>query len=325
MHGGTVMVRSVTRPVPALWCGLLLWMLMAVDGTTWAASEAAEPGAKRWSVSPLLGVAGPRLRLLNEGEFAASLPGRGRITLPVTGDNVDYDFIIDNPLKPIDWGSNAGIEFQLLLDRRHSLLFGFSVWEGGSTSTVSTEIPFQGGLTPTLYERSGKISYFEYYVGYRRNLFGKPRKYRVYGKVLLRELFDIDYEERFVFSFAGGPNETFKRNVVVESQATGVLMLEGALGSEYFFYDWLSVGMDLGYSYGFGRFRLGDASRRNDIQANDNIRFKLPAILGDDRKLKYLWRAAPFDDDPSYERDNYRPLKLKFDGWRLLVRVNFYF
>lgn len=304
----------------SLVASMLMVMLIASPQTARGAEK-----AKRWSVAPVLGINSPQLKLLNQGEFKSPLPGQGRLTLPGTGDNIDFNFIIENDLEPIDWGTNAGVEFQLLLDAQYSLLLGFSVWEGGGKSTVSTEIPFQGRLTPTLYERSGDVSYFEYYVGLRRNFITRPRKFNLYGKLLLRELFDIDYKEEFVFAFQGGPNESFKRIIVIESQATGVLMLELALGAEYFIHDWISLGVDTGYSYGFSKFKLGDASRKDDIQANDNIRFKLPSILDADGKLKYLTEAAPFSDDPSYEDSFYRPLELKFDGWRVLFKVNFYF
>ncbi len=311
--GGHAMKRRL--PMAALVSVGLL-----ISGVTSAAVD-----GKRWSISPTLGISSPKLKLLNDGEFAAPLPGQGRLTLPGSGDNIDSNFIIDNTLEPIDWGTDTGVEFQLQVNDRNALLFGFSVWEGASTSSVVTEIPFQGVLTSTVYERSGKISYFEYYVGWKRDLFTRPRKYNIYSKFSLRELFDIDYKEEFVFAFEGGPSESFKRVIVTESQATGVLMLELAMGFEYFIADWVSLGVDAGYSFGFSKFRLGDASKKDDIQANDNIRFKLPAILGDDRKLKYLAEAAPFDDDPSYEQNFYRPLKLEFDGWRSLFRVNFYF
>lgn len=305
---------------PGLSMAVLLLGGLLIYGPTTRAVE-----NKHWSVSPLIGVSSPGLRRLNEGEFAAPLPGQGRLTLPGSGDNVNSNFIIDNTLEPIDWGTNGGVEFQLRVNDKNALLFGFSVWEGGSTSTVLTEIPFQGVLTSTVNERSGKISYFEYYLGWKRDLFTRPRKYNVYSKFSLRELFDIDYKEEFVFAFQGGPNESFKRVVVTESQATGVLMLELGMGFEYFIADWISLGVDAGYSFGFSRFKLGDASKKDDFQANDNIAFKLPAILDDDQKLKYLAEAAPFDNDPSYEQNFYSPLKLNFDGWRTLFRVNFYF
>ncbi|HHH36905.1 MAG TPA: hypothetical protein ENK48_08800 [Gammaproteobacteria bacterium] len=280
---------------------------------------------KRWSVSPMLGVEGPRLHLLNDAEFDAPLPGQGRITLEATGDNLDFGFIVENRLDPINWGSTAGLEFQLLLDERYALLFGFGIWEGESTSSVRTEIPFQGVLTPTLYERTGKMSYFEYYLGVRRNFIARPGRYNVFGRLSLRELFDIDYREKFVFTFQGGPGESFKRLIVTDSQATGVTLLDIGLGAEYFLRDWISIGGDIAYGIGFTSFRLGNASKQDNIQPNDNIQFKLPAILDAQGKLKYLHDPAPFSDDPSYESVNYRPLRLEFDGWRALLRVNLYF
>jgi len=300
------------------------WLLLSSLLLLQTVSHAAR-NAKTWGFSPLLGINRPQLKLLNHGEFSAGLPGRGRLTLQNTGENADFDFIIDNTLPAIDWGSNAGIEFQLLVSKKNALLFGFSVWEGTARSRVATEIPFQGVLTPTTYERTGRISYFEYYLGWRHDFFQLPRKFNLYTKFALRELFDIDYKEDFSFNFQNGANNSFKRLVVIESQATGALMFELGLGFEYFLYDWISVGMDAGYSFSSRRFRLGDANKKDDFQPNDNLRFKLPSIRDSSGNLKYLKNVAPFDSDPSFETRNYRDLKLKFDGWRSLLRVNFYF
>ncbi len=74
--------------------------------------------AKRlsWGVSPFLGAHNPSLKKLTGGEYSAPMPGRGRLELPVTGDNINFDFIIDNTLSSDDWGANSGVEFQWLLN-----------------------------------------------------------------------------------------------------------------------------------------------------------------------------------------------------------------
>ncbi len=253
------------------------------------------------------------------------MPGRGRLELQGTGDNIDFDFIIDNTLSSQDWGTNGGVEFQLLFNERNTLLFGFSVWESTAQSSVITDIPFQGRLTPTNYQRSGDLSYFGFSLGWKRKLFQRPKRYNIHSRLLLRELFDIDYKEEFVFAFQGEDNQSFKRLVITESQATGVLLLELGLGAEFYLYDWLSLGVDAGYGFSMQTYKLGNASRKDDLQPNDNIRFKLPAILDSDGNLRYLVNPAPFDTDPSYEDENYRSLALDFSGWRGVFRINFYF
>lgn len=267
----------------------------------------------------MLGVHSPRMTLLNKGEFRAPLPGRGRIIFQDSGENTDHDFLVDNDLPSIEYGAEAGIEFRLLLDRKNSLIIGASSWEGVSTSTVQTEIPFQGRLTQAGYERSGSISYFQYYVGLQRILMSKPSKYHFYGKLTLNEVLDIDYKEDMVFGFQGQDTETFKRIIEMESQATGLLMANMGLGGEYFLRSWISLGADVGYTVSADRIRLGNASLKSDIQVEDNLNFRTPIRLDADNKVAYLAEATSFDDVV------YRKLELAFDGWRALFRINLYF
>lgn len=280
---------------------------------------AEEGGRKSWSVSPLLGVHSPRLTLLNKGEFKAPLPGRGNLVLQDTGENVQFDFVIDNSLPEIRFGTEAGVELQLKLDERNALLFGASIWEGISTSTVQTEIPFQGSLSPVGYERSGRVSYFQYFLGWRRILSSRPRKYDIYGRLSLHEVFDVDYKEDLVFGFQGEGSQTFKRIIVMESQATGLFMVQLGLGGEYFILDWFSLGADFGYTVSARKFKLGNATLKSDVQTEDNLNFRLPAQLDEERRLRYLTGGSTF------ENPVYRDMKLGFDGWRALFRVNMYF
>lgn len=276
---------------------------------------------KRWSVSPLLGVHSPQMTLLNEGEFKAPLPGEGRIVFEETGDSVIFDFIIENSLPSIDYGTEAGVEFGLLLSERDSLLFGASVWEGASTSTVQTEIPFQGSLTPVGYERSANISYFQYFLGWRRVLMSKPDKFNFYSRLTLHEVFDVDYKEDLVFGFQGEGAQPFKRFIVMESQATGLFMVQFGLGGEYYLRDWFSLGMDLGYTVSARKFTLGNATLKTDVQSEDNLDFKTPVRVDEQGELQYLAEATSFND----EDVTYEALELGFDGWRALFRVNMYF
>ena len=283
-------------------------------------SHAAE-GEKKWSVSPLLGVHRPSMTLLTEGEFKAPLPGRGRIIFEDSGENTDYDFVIENDLPDIDSGTEAGIEFRLILDSKYSLILGASAWEGVSTSSVQTEIPFQGVLTPAGYERSASISYFQYFVGVQRILLRKPKKYDIYGRMTLNEVMDIDYKENLVFGFEGSNGDTFKRIIEMGSQATGLLMMNFGIGGEYFLRNWFSLGLDLGYSVGMEDVTLGNASLKTDIQVEDNLNFRTPVKLDDNNpnQLTYLAEANSYDDV------TYRKLEISFNGWRALFRVNMYF
>jgi hypothetical protein len=290
-------------------------LLEILSGYAWS----EESATKRFGVAPLLGVYSPSLRLLNQGEFEAPLPGQGRIIFQSTGENINYQFMVNNTLEDIDYGTEAGVEFKLLLTQRDALLFGISSWEGVTTAVMQTELPFQGVLSPAGYERSGRFSYSQYFLGWEHALTERTGRFRLNGRVTLNEVFDIDYKEDLVFGFQGGPAETFKRLVVMESQATGVLMLQLGLGAEYFARDWVSFGFDAGYSFSPRSFQLGSARLKTDIQPDDNIDLKLPLQVDEKGILYYLADAKSFDDV------TYRRLDVSLDGWRALFRVNFYF
>jgi len=205
------------------------------------ASPAAAADEPAWGVTPMLGLYRPSLKELNKGEFKAPLPGRGRIIFPDTGVNIDFDFMIENPLSSLRFGAEAGLSFHYALDPRHALLFGFGSWEATSTSTITTEIPFQGALTPTLYERSGNISYFQYFVGWRWTMLNQG-PYRVHLITTLHELFDTDYKETLAFAFQSGQAAGFKRLVTMHSQATGGEMIRLGLAADYQFTSRFSLG-----------------------------------------------------------------------------------
>lgn len=301
-------VKNAGRCLPMLACGLLL--LGPAHSVT--AEEA------RWSVSPLLGIYSPRLSALNKGEFQAPLPGRGRLIFDQAEAGQDFDFVVENALPEMKNGAEGGLEIGFRLDERNTLFFGASVWESGSTSSVRTEMPFQGVMTPVGYERSGRISYFQYFIGWQRALLSEAKKFRLHGRIALHEMFDIDYKEDLVFGFDTGA-ETFKRIIVMESQATGLLAAQLGLSGEYFLVDWLSIGADLGYTMSLRRFELGNASLSTDIQAEDNLNFRTPAQLNAQQRLTYLAEAR------SYTDVTYRDMELGFDGWRMALRVNMYF
>lgn len=293
----------------ALACAAV-WAIVAVHPA--AAEE------RRWNVSPVLGVHSPRLTALNEGEFKAPLPGRGRLIFDQADAGQDFDFVIENALPDMKNGTEGGLEIGFRLDERNTLFFGASVWESGSTSSVRTEMPFQGVMTPVGYERSGRMSYFQYFIGWQRTLLAEAKKFRLHSRIALHEMFDIDYKEDLVFGFDTGA-ETFKRIIAMESQATGLLAAQFGLSGEYFLIDWLSIGADLGYTVSLRRFQLGNASLSTDIQAEDNLNFRTPAQLNAQQRLTYLAEAR------SYTDVTYRDLELGFDGWRMAFRVNMYF
>lgn len=273
---------------------------------------------KRWIVSPLLGVHSPKLSALNHGEFKAPTPGLGRIILDAGEAGQDFEFIFTNALPEMKFGTEAGIELGYILDDRNTVFIGASAWESGSSSTLRTEIPFQGSLTPVGFERSARMSYFQYFLGWQRTLLSEAKKFKLHGRLAMHQVFDIDYKEDMVFGFDTG-TETFKRIIVMESQATGHLMMQLGLGGEYFLTNWLSLGADLGYTASLRKFKLGNATLSTDVQPEDNLNFRTPAQLDAEQRLTYLAEARSYNDV------TYRDMELSFDGWRMLFRANLYF
>ncbi len=273
---------------------------------------------KRWILSPLLGVHSPKLRALNHGEFKALTPGRGRLIFDGGDAGQDFEFVVNNAMPAMRFGTEAGAELGYRLDDRNTVFIGASSWESGSSSTLRTEIPFQGSLTPVGFERSARLSYFQYFLGWQRTLLAEAKKFKLHGRVAMHQVFDIDYKENLVFGFDTG-TDTFKRIIVMESQATGSFMMQLGMSGEYFLTDWLSLGADLGYTASLGTFKLGNATLSTDIQAEDNLNFRTPAQLDSQQRLTYLAEVRSYDDV------TYRDMKLGFDGWRLLFRANMYF
>jgi len=268
----------------------------------------------RWSVSPMLGIYQPVLSGLNGAEFAANIPGKGDIVIDEES-SVSFDFELRNPLSDIRFGTESGVELELFINANDSMIFGISSWEGLTTSAVRTEMPFQGTINSIAFERSANVSFTQYYLGWKHTIFSKPNDYRVYSRVTMHELFDVDFKEDLIFSFDGGAGDSFKRIVVTESQATGVLMFQYGLGVEYFVLDWFSFGFDTGFSFSLKKSRLGNATLKSDFQGGDSVSLNLPTILDAEQKLLYL------DSDGT----SYKKLWLSFDGWRALMRATLYF
>ncbi|MFQ5468751.1 MAG: hypothetical protein ACE5EH_00445 [Gammaproteobacteria bacterium] len=280
----------------------------------------AQEEEKTWSIMPLLGVHGPQLSGLNNHEFKAPLPVTGSLVLQSEGSSFDVNFVVENELPKIEVGTEAGVEFNMRLDEKNIILLGASVWEGVATSVLETTLPFQGELSDVAYERSANISYMQYFLGWKRILIDRPKKYRIFSRVSLNEVFDVDLRERIVFAFQSGPAASFKRIVDMKSQATGVLMLQLGAGGEYFIRDWVSIGMNAGYTFGFRKIFLNNASLDTDFRDQDNLSLTLPQQLNSSNNIAYLAQY-----NPSTGSALYKELKLGFDGWRMLFHINIYY
>ncbi len=295
---------------PHILHGLLLAVFLITSNVAYARQEASE-----WSFSPVVGIHVPSLKQLNEGVFRAPFSGRADVLL--VGDTATQGtFLLKNPLPSIDYGPSAGIEFQWKMSDEIWFLIGGSSWEAASEASANGVLPIQGVLSRVSNSRRGKLSYNEFFMGWRHNVIRRPEKLNLYYRASLHEIFDIDYREDWAFFFVDGPVESFRKNIVIQSQATGVLLLQVGFGAELFLRKWLSIGFESGYAYGVRDFSLRDSRVRTDFLDTDNLFVDVPI------------RPNPKTQNMEYNSENgsgYNPLTLSFNGWKALIRANIYY
>ena len=279
-------------------------------------AAAEEENEFKWSFGPTFGVHFPSLEILNEGEFKSPiLTGVSPLYDDPEEEGVDTNFIIRNPLPRLGIGFTYGFEFQWYISEKHTFLVGGTSWEKMSEATTQVIFPFQGLLREdTISQRRGKLSYTQVYLGWNYNFLSKPRKYRLYTKFSLHEVFDVDYKEDLVFTFTDEFGETFKRIIIIESEASGAFMTHFGLGGEFFLLKWLSIGLESGFFVG-SIVNLKLDSIKNDFLFTDADIRNFPTST--DVSNNVIYRS---EDDTSWE-----PFKLGFDGWVALFRIKIYF
>lgn len=306
---------------------------------------AADTEYPRWSFSVLLGAHATEMRDLNQGLFKSPVQGNAIIlTCDAavqscgSAEGADQneteviDFRFDNPLPDDKVATLAGIEFAWHPNERHALFIGINSWERTSIQQRTGNLPLQQFNVSNIVKNSriATISFTEYKIGWRYNFFRK-KKWRLYSSLSLHEVFDIDYRERWVFLFVDSPIQDLigvRRDMVMTAQTSSLFMGGAGLGAEWFLKDWLSVGVEGSYLITEDNFTLRDIKSRDDFLPNDNIsRNGLPYRKLSDSTLGYqLNSATPSDvENPATRKNFYRRMKLNFDGWRLVFRVNFYY
>jgi len=296
--------RGVTALVVAIVC------LIAVR------SEAADD-EPRWGLSPYVGLFSPSLKLLNEGQFRSPYEGTASLIDPTgNNNNLTVPFIFRAPMPSLDPGPMGGVEFQWRLNDRHALLIGGGTWEASSSTSAQGVFPIQGAFQSVIAQREGDISFQEFYLGWRYNAIHKPKRYNFYLTLSLHDMFDVSYTENFSLLFLSGPPRSFRRSIYVTSSATGLLLLQGGAGGEWFITDWLSLGMEGGYGFGFKPLRLGNGHLTTDFSDNDNLFLEIPIIQGADNNMQYKLESGG---------GQYRDLRLNFDGWKALIKATIYF
>jgi len=289
-------------------------LLAALISMTDAVAQEAE---RKWGVSPYIGLHEPNLDQLNMGEFIAPHEGTADIVNP-TGNNTTEQFSYESPLPPFDPGSITGMEFQWQLNGRHTVLAGASTWEATTTAASTGLLPVQGNFESISAQRRVDFSYLEYYLGWRYNIYTKPKKYRFYVSTSLHHIYDIDYREDFTMVFTTGPARTFRKSIIQVAQATGLSLIQGSGGAEIFLTDWFSLTVEGGYGFGLKKLELSDNVIRSDVLATDNLRVQLPMLPGVDGRMTYK-------TEPGQAREDYKKLELDFDGWKALMKATIYF
>ena len=103
--------------------------------------------------------------------------------------------------------------------------------------------------------------------------------------------------------------------MVVQSSATGLLLIQGGGGGEWFINDWFSLGMEAGYLVGLKPLRFGNGSLVTDFQSTDNLFVELPLTQDSAGAMQYAVEAG----------DSYRDFRLNFDGWKALLKATIYY
>lgn len=289
---------------------LLIAALLSAEG--WAA------GGRDLGAGIYLGVHRPKLEDLNEGEFKSSIGGFATVFTDV-GNNVQETLNFKNPLPELELGVNGGLEFQWLINDEYSFVFGGGTWEATSRALTSGGFYVQGAPAEVTSERVAKLSYNEFFFGLKKSIVEIDNTYKLHYRLTLNEVFDIDYREDLVFLYTAGKAAGVKKTIVLQSQATGLLMLQPGIGGDYFFREWLSVGVDASYVIGLRRITLRDGTSNTNFLPTDNITFWLPQKVGSaSGNLEYLNHDFRTIDD-------YSTIRLNFDGWKLLFKMNLYF
>jgi hypothetical protein len=290
-------------------------LLIAIGCLSTIQANAADSG-HNWSVSPYVGLFSPSLKLLNEGEFRSPYEGAASLIDQFgNNNNVTVPFIFRAPMPELNPGPMGGIELRWRFNERHSLLIGGASWEASSSSTTSGVFPIQGAFESVLAQRKGDLSFTEFYLGWRYNAYRKPKKYDFYFTLSLHDIFNVTYRENFSLLFLSGPPRSFRRSMLIDSSATGLLLLQGGGGAEWHLTDWFSLGAEAGYGFGFKPLRLGNGNLTTDFTGNDNLSLQIPIIQGPNNSMQYKIESG----------GQYRDLRLDFDGWKLLVKATIYF
>ena len=134
---------------------------------------------------------------------SAPTPGLGRIILDAGEAGQDFEFIFTNALPEMKFGTEAGIElgtyWMIAIPCSSAPVPG----RVARVPPCVRKFRFRS-LTPVGFERSARMSYFQYFLGWQRTLLSEAKKFKLHGRLAMHQVFDIDYKEDMVFGFDTG-------------------------------------------------------------------------------------------------------------------------
>jgi hypothetical protein len=291
----------------ALWA---IALLMLAGG---ASSSFGQENEYKWSVSPYFGLHQPSLTQLQQ-EFAAPYSGNGTI-IDQLGNGVSQPFTYQTPLAPLNPGTLGGLEFRYKINDKHSFIFGAATWEASSSTSTLGTMPIQGAFAGISAVREGDMRYTEYYLGWRYNLFEKPKKYVFYVTGTLHDVYDINYKESLTMVYTSGPAVTFRKTMVTEGHGTSLPLIQSTLGGEWFIADWLSVGIEGGYEYGLREITLQHGKTSSDVLDTDDVILNAPVRVDTNGQINCQCTASGAST----------PMKLDFNGWKVMLKASLYY
>ena len=291
----------------------------------WVGESQARLQDSGWIFTPTIGMSGPQLSALNDGLFLTPLVGRAEITTDLPEDVEGASayptetFTFHNPLSSVQFWWEAGIEARRNFGRKNDFFIGISTWEVNSSGYSEVKFPLQGAVgNDAEYVRRASFSYTQYFVGLRRYMFDRANRANLYLNFSLHDLFDIDYKDKHVFNFTSGPPAGFRRIMIFQTQATGLLLLQFGAGGEYRLADRFSIGIEGSYALGVKDATLKGVSLKEDFNDGDRLT-AFPNPVQEEPKL------GGFISYLNQDGSSRRQADFRLDGWRVQVKFNISF
>jgi len=213
-------------------------------------------------------------------------------------------------------GAKTSLTFLWSANERHSIIFGFGSWEATAFGVSTINIPIQGKLKQLFYERRAKFSYTEFSTGWRYNIYNS-NKYRVYSRLAVHEMFDLDFRDDSIFTFFDRDgNVEFRRIVVMEAQTGALMTGEFGFGGEWRLSKWFSLGAEVAYLLAERPVQLRDLDVKG-VGTIDSIQGGLPYGARSDRTVGYLVDFGGESVDDRYER-----LDIDMSGVQVMFSIN---